>query len=124
MEATSGMLAGVILPGKKFPGVVNRIETVLKAEKNWEVARNKAMNIVDDLGTDSNSVIGQLEVSAGNEKVVSRKSSDGKLGSVLIMTQRKGRTLVYRIIRKANNLVKQLKQSYLFKVMKRLLKLY
>ncbi|MCT4702336.1 VENN motif pre-toxin domain-containing protein, partial [Dryocola boscaweniae] len=80
LEATGGMLAGIILPGKKVPGVGNRIETVLKAEKNWETARNKAINMVGDLGADSKPVIGRLEVSAGNGKVIGRQSSDGKVG--------------------------------------------
>ena len=80
LEATGGMLAGIILPGKKVPGVGNRIETVLKAEKNWEIARNKAINMVGDLGLDSKPVIGRLEVSAGNGKVIGRQSSNGKLG--------------------------------------------
>nr|WP_159336935.1 hypothetical protein [Erwinia rhapontici] len=80
LEATGGMLAGIMLPGKKVPGVGNRIETVLKAEKNWETARNKAINMVGDLGADSKPVIGRLEVSAGNGKVIGRQSSDGKVG--------------------------------------------
>ncbi|MCT4713915.1 hypothetical protein MUA01_02750 [Enterobacteriaceae bacterium H18W14] len=80
LEATGGMLAGIILPGKKVPGVGNRIETVLKAEKNWGTARNKAINMVGDLGADSKPVIGRLEVSAGNGKVIGRQSSDGKVG--------------------------------------------
>ncbi|BBQ83570.1 hypothetical protein WP3W18E02_20990 [Klebsiella sp. WP3-W18-ESBL-02] len=58
----------------------NRIETVLKPEKNWESARNKALDIVGNLGDDSKPVIGRLEVSAGNGKVIGRQSSDGKLG--------------------------------------------
>lgn len=58
----------------------NRIETVLKPEKNWESARNKALDIVGNLGADSKPVIGRLEVSAGNGKVIGRQSSDGKVG--------------------------------------------
>ncbi len=80
LEATGGMLAGIMLPGKKVPGVGNRIETVLKAEKNWETARNKAISMVGDLGADSKPVIGRLEVSAGNGKVIGRQSSDDKIG--------------------------------------------
>jgi len=85
LEATGGMLAGIILPGKRVPGVGNRIEIVLKAEKIWEDARNKAINIVDDLAADSKPVIGRLEVSASNGKVIGRQSNDG----VWIMIQRK-----------------------------------
>lgn len=80
LEATGGMLAGIILPGKKVPGAANRIETILKAEKNWESARNKALGIVGNLGADSKPVIGRLGVSAGNGKVTGRQSSDGKVG--------------------------------------------
>jgi len=80
LETTGGMLAGIILLGKKVPGFGNRIETVLKAEKNWETARNKAINMVGDLGADSKPVIGRLELSAGHGKVIGRQSSDGKVG--------------------------------------------
>ncbi|MBA0035798.1 VENN motif pre-toxin domain-containing protein [Pantoea sp. BIGb0393] len=80
LEATGGMLAGIILPGKKIPDAANRIETILKTEKNWESARNKALNIVGSLGVDSKPVIGRLEVSAGNGKVIGRQSGDGKVG--------------------------------------------
>lgn len=58
----------------------NRIETTLKPEKNWESARNKALDIIGNLGADSKPVIGRLEVSAGNGKVIGRQSSDGKVG--------------------------------------------
>nr|WP_213317736.1 hemagglutinin repeat-containing protein [Klebsiella aerogenes] len=80
LEATGGMLAGIILPGKKVPAAANRIETILKSEKSWESARNKALGIVGNLGADSKPVIGRLEVSAGNGKVIGRQSSDGKVG--------------------------------------------
>lgn len=80
LEATGGMLAGIILPGKKVPTVANRIETILKSEKSWESARNKALDIVGNLGADSKPVIGRLEVSAGNGKVIGRQSNDGKVG--------------------------------------------
>jgi len=58
----------------------NRIEQTLKPEKNWESARNKALNIVGNLGTDSKPVIGRLEISAGNGKVIGRQSQDSKIG--------------------------------------------
>ena len=80
LEATGGLLAGIILPGKKVTSPVTRIETILKSEKNWESARNKALNIVGNLGADSKPVIGRLEVSAGNGKIIGRQSNDGKVG--------------------------------------------
>lgn len=54
LEATGGMLASIMLPGKKVPGPATRIETILKSEKNWESARNKALNIVGNLGVTLN----------------------------------------------------------------------
>ncbi|EER3340351.1 VENN motif pre-toxin domain-containing protein, partial [Escherichia coli] len=57
-----------------------KIEQILKPEKNWETARNKALDLVGNLGADSKPVIGRLEVSAGNGKVIGRQSSDGKVG--------------------------------------------
>lgn len=54
-----------------------KIEQILKPEKNWETARNKALDIVGNLGADSKPVIVRLEVSAGNVKVIGRQSSDG-----------------------------------------------
>ena len=57
-----------------------KIEQILKPEKNWETARNKALDLVGTLGADSKPVIGRLEVSAGNGKVIGRQSSDGKVG--------------------------------------------
>lgn len=58
----------------------SKIEQILTPEKNWEKARNKALDIVGNLGADSKPVIGRLEVSAGNGKVIGRQSSDGKIG--------------------------------------------
>ncbi|MDI3438491.1 hypothetical protein QLG07_03370 [Erwinia sp. V90_4] len=58
----------------------NRIEQILKPEKNWESARNKALDVVGNLGADSKPVIGRLGVSAGNGKVIGRQSNDGKIG--------------------------------------------
>ena len=80
LEATGGMIAGILLPGKKVPNLSNRIETILQAEKSWESARNKALGLVGNLGADSKPVIGRLGVSAGNGKVIGRQSSDGKVG--------------------------------------------
>ena len=36
LEATGGMIAGILLPGKKVPNLSNRIETILQAEKVLE----------------------------------------------------------------------------------------
>lgn len=58
----------------------NKIETTLKPEKNWESTRNKALDIVGDLGADSKPVIGRLEINAGSGKVIGRQSNDGKVG--------------------------------------------
>ncbi|WP_164512996.1 VENN motif pre-toxin domain-containing protein, partial [Dickeya lacustris] len=58
----------------------NTIEQTLKPEKNWESARNKALDVVGNLGADSKPVIGRLEISAGNGKVIGRQSNDGKVG--------------------------------------------
>ncbi|MCJ7926540.1 MAG: VENN motif pre-toxin domain-containing protein [Pantoea vagans] len=77
--SAAGIAAGIgkIKSGTQ-PG--NRIEQILSPEKNWESARNKALDIVGNLGADSKPVIGRLEVSAGNGKVIGRQSSDGKVG--------------------------------------------
>ncbi|MDN4629788.1 hypothetical protein QCD69_22230 [Erwinia sp. PsM31] len=77
--SAAGIAAGL---GKINTGTQpgNRIEQTLSPEKNWENARNKALDIVGNLGADSKPVIGRLEVSAGNGKVIGRQSSDGKIG--------------------------------------------
>ncbi len=77
--SAAGIAAGI---GESKPGTQpgNRIEQTFSPEKNWESARNKALDIVGNLGADSKPVIGQLEVSAGNGKVIGRQSSDGKVG--------------------------------------------
>jgi len=77
--SAAGIAAGIgkIKPGTQ-PG--NRIEQTLSPEKNWESARNKALDIVGNLGAGSKPVIGRLEVRAGNGKVIGRQSSDGKVG--------------------------------------------
>jgi filamentous hemagglutinin len=59
---------------------LNKIEKILPPEKNWESARNKALDIVGDFGSNSEPVIGRLKASAGNGKVIGRQSSDGKIG--------------------------------------------
>jgi filamentous hemagglutinin len=77
--SAAGIAAGI---GKAKAGAQtgNRIEQILKPEKSWEGARNKALSIVGNLGSDSKPVIGRLEVSAGNGKVIGRQSNDGKIG--------------------------------------------
>jgi len=77
--SAAGIATGIakIKPGTQ-PG--NRIEQTLSPEKSWESARNKALNILGNLGADSKPIIGRLEVSAGNGKVIGRQSSDGKVG--------------------------------------------
>ena len=71
---------GVVGKVKSDPLPGNRIEQTLTPEKNWESARNKALSIVGNLGSDAKPVIGRLEVSAGNGKVIGRQSNDGKVG--------------------------------------------
>ncbi|QYM98419.1 hemagglutination protein [Dickeya ananatis] len=71
---------GGIGKGKTSSQSGNKIEQILKPEKNWESARNKALDIVGNLGADSKPVIGRLEISAGNGKVIGRQSGDGKVG--------------------------------------------
>lgn len=59
---------------------VNRIEIILEPEKNWESARNKALDVVGNLDANSEPVIGRLGVSAGYGRVIGRQSSNGKVG--------------------------------------------
>ncbi len=37
-----------------------KIKQILKPEKNWETARNKALDLVGNLGADSKPLIGRL----------------------------------------------------------------
>ncbi len=85
LEATGGLLACIILPGSIVPCSVTRIETILKSEKNWESARNKALNIVGNLGADSTPVIGWLEASVGNGKIIGRQSKGWTRGLAAIL---------------------------------------
>ncbi|MCK3846210.1 hemagglutinin repeat-containing protein [Pseudomonas sp. W15Feb34] len=71
---------GVVGKVKSDPLPGSKIEQTLTPEKNWESARNKALSIVGNLGSDAKPVIGRLEVSAGNGKVIGRQSNDGKVG--------------------------------------------
>nr|WP_269800210.1 RHS repeat-associated core domain-containing protein [Paenibacillus phocaensis] len=70
--------------GRKIERVINftgnGVEKTLDSTlKSYEDARNLALDIVGDLGSDSKAVIGRLPSSAGYGKVVGRQSSDGKL---------------------------------------------
>lgn len=53
-------------------------EIVLDKVNTYEQARNKALDLVGDLGVDSKPYIGTLSASAGYGKVVGRVSADGK----------------------------------------------
>ncbi len=84
-EVQAGIVVGAAASafggiGKAKGNSQPKIEQILKPEKNWETARNKALDLVGNLGADSKPVIGRLEVSAGNGKVIGRQSSDGKVG--------------------------------------------
>lgn len=52
-------------------------EIVFKQMKSYEQARNKAFDIIGDLGKDSKAYIGRL--GSGEGKVVGRQSADGKV---------------------------------------------
>ncbi|MEK5502043.1 T7SS effector LXG polymorphic toxin [Bacillus sp. FSL M8-0168] len=54
-------------------------EIALPKVKTYEQARNKAMEIIGDLGPDSKPLIGRLEVSAGYGKIIGRRSADKKV---------------------------------------------
>ncbi len=77
-SAAASAFGGELVRLKGIPSL--KIEQILKPEKNWETARNKALDLVGNLGADSKPVIGRLEVSTGNGKVIGRQSSDGKVG--------------------------------------------
>ncbi|ELY7545998.1 hemagglutinin repeat-containing protein [Cronobacter turicensis] len=68
--------------GNKQSGIneTGKIEKILPPEKNWDRARNKAIDIVGGLGADSLPVIGRMEISAGYSKVIGRQSNDKKIG--------------------------------------------
>lgn len=66
--------------GNKQSGIneTGKIEKILPPEKNWERARNKAIDIVGGLGADSLPVIGRMEISEGYSKVIGRQCNDKK----------------------------------------------
>ena len=53
-------------------------EIVTEPVATYEQARNKAQNILGDLGADSKPYIGRMENSSGYGKVVGRQTADGK----------------------------------------------
>ncbi|HDR7392215.1 pre-toxin TG domain-containing protein [Bacillus toyonensis] len=53
-------------------------EIVLDKVQTYEQARNKAMSLLGDLGTDSQPFIGSMEKSAGYGKIVGRETADHK----------------------------------------------
>jgi hypothetical protein len=55
------------------------IETVLDRVDTYEQARNKAFELIGDLGIDAKPMIGTLERSQGYGKVIGRQSADEKL---------------------------------------------
>ncbi|WP_316719939.1 polymorphic toxin-type HINT domain-containing protein [Terrisporobacter petrolearius] len=65
-------------------------EVVLSKEKSYERARNKALNILGDLGPGSKPVKGRLKTSRGNGKVIGRQSADGKVRWRLDYDPKKG----------------------------------
>ncbi|MED0658147.1 hypothetical protein P4S75_12680 [Anoxybacillus ayderensis] len=58
---------------------IGKGEQVLDKVKTYEQARNKALDLVGDLGPNSKPYIGTLKSSAGYGKVIGRQSADGKV---------------------------------------------
>lgn len=58
---------------------IGKGEQVLDKVKTYEQARNKALDLVGDLGPNSKPYTGTLKSSAGYGKVVGRQSADGKV---------------------------------------------
>lgn len=58
---------------------IGKGEQVLDNVKTYEQARNKALDLVGDLGPNSKPYIGTLKSSAGYGKVIGRQSADGKV---------------------------------------------
>ena len=65
-------------------------EIVLPKVKTFEQARNKALEIVGDLGPNSQPVIGRLKQSAGFGKIIGRRSADKKMRWRLDYDHQKG----------------------------------
>lgn len=74
---------------KKVKGI-GRGEQLLDKVKTYEQARNKTVDIVGDLGPNSQPYTGTLKSSAGYGKVVGRQSADGKVRWRLDYDPKKG----------------------------------
>ncbi|GLF83841.1 MULTISPECIES: T7SS effector LXG polymorphic toxin [Bacillus] len=74
---------------KKVKGI-GRGEHLLDKVKTYEQARNKTVDIVGDLGPNSQPYTGTLKSSAGYGKVVGRQSADGKVRWRLDYDPKKG----------------------------------
>ncbi|RUK40455.1 transposase [Bacillus safensis] len=74
---------------KKVKGI-GRGEQLLNKVKTYEQARNKTVDIVGDLGPNSQPYTGTLKSSAGYGKVVGRQSADGKVRWRLDYDPKKG----------------------------------
>ncbi len=66
----------LVKAGKKGIG---KGEQVLDKVKTYEQARNKALELVGDVGPNSQAYTGTLKSSAGYGQVVGRQSADGKV---------------------------------------------
>ena len=58
---------------------VRSTEIILPNVKTFEQARNEALKLVGDIGTNSEAYYGRLQVSKGFGKIIGRVSSDGKV---------------------------------------------
>jgi len=67
-----------IKPASGVSKIASR-EIILPKVKTFEQARNKALEIVGDLGPNSEPIIGKLKTSAGFGKVVGRRSANKRL---------------------------------------------
>ncbi|MGE6855671.1 T7SS effector LXG polymorphic toxin [Bacillus sp. FSL K6-2841] len=69
---------------------IGKGEQLLDKVKTYEQARNKTVDIVGDLGPNSQPYTGTLKSSAGYDKVVGRQSADGKVRWRLDYDPKKG----------------------------------
>ncbi|WP_180956639.1 RHS repeat-associated core domain-containing protein, partial [Bacillus canaveralius] len=79
--AAAGLLykPGKVVDLAKASKGISKGEQVLDKVKTYEQARNKALDLVGDLGPNSKPYTGTLKSSAGYGKVVGRQSADGKV---------------------------------------------
>ncbi|MGD7007016.1 pre-toxin TG domain-containing protein [Metabacillus sp. 84] len=68
-----------VFGGGKVNKGIGKGEQVLDKVKTFEQARNKALDLVGDLGPNSQPYTGTLKSSAGYGQVVGRQSADGKV---------------------------------------------